>query len=55
MPAAFDLPDEGIVFEDIEKKLIHRAIEKASGNKGKAVKLLGINRRELCSILERLG
>ncbi len=55
LPTAFDLPDEGIVLEDIEKKLIHRAIEKAGGNKSKAAKLLGITRRKLYSMLERLG
>jgi len=55
LPAAFDLPDEAIVLEDIEKKLIHRAIEKAGGNKSKAAKLLGITRRKLYSMLERLG
>jgi len=48
-------PDEGIVLEDVEKKLIHRAIEKAGGNKSKAAKLLGITRRKLYSMLERLG
>jgi transcriptional regulator with GAF, ATPase, and Fis domain len=52
LPAAFDLLDEG---EDIEKKLIHRAIEKAGGNTSKAAKLLGITRRKLYSMLERLG
>jgi len=42
------------VLEGIEKKLIHRAIEKAGGNKSKAAKLLGITRRKLYSMLERL-
>jgi DNA-binding NtrC family response regulator len=55
LPTAFDLPDEGIVLEDVEKKLIHRAIEKAGGNKSQAAKLLGITRRKLYSMLERLG
>jgi len=35
--------------------LIHRAIEKAGGNKSRAAKLLGITRRKLYSMLERLG
>jgi DNA-binding NtrC family response regulator len=55
LPTQFNLPDEGIVLEDIEKKLIHRDIEKAGGNKSKAAKLLGITRRKLYSMLERLG
>jgi DNA-binding NtrC family response regulator len=55
LPTQFDLPDEGIMLKDIEKKLIHRAIEKAGGNKSKAAKLLGITRRKLYSMLERFG
>lgn len=51
----FDLPDEGIVLENLEKTLIQKAIEKAGGNKSKAAKLLGITRRKLYSMLERLG
>ncbi|KAA3658274.1 MAG: sigma-54-dependent Fis family transcriptional regulator, partial [Calditrichaeota bacterium] len=49
-PTLFDIPEEGIVLEDLEKKLIERAIEKAEGNKSKAAKLLGITRRKLYSM-----
>ncbi len=55
LPTQFDIPEEGINLEDMEKKLIHRAIEKAGGNKSRAAKLLGITRRKLYSMLERLG
>jgi len=55
LPTQFDIPDDGINLEDMEKKLIHRAIEKAGGNKSKAAKLLGITRRKLYSMLERFG
>jgi transcriptional regulator with PAS, ATPase and Fis domain len=55
LPTQFDIPESGINLEDMEKKLIHRAIEKAGGNKSKAAKLLGITRRKLYSMLERLG
>ncbi|MDZ7344054.1 MAG: sigma-54 dependent transcriptional regulator [candidate division KSB1 bacterium] len=55
LPTGFDIPEDGIVLEEIEKKLIYRAIEKAGGNKSKAAKLLGITRRKLYSMLERLG
>ncbi|MCA9731125.1 sigma-54-dependent Fis family transcriptional regulator [candidate division KSB1 bacterium] len=54
-PTLFDIPEEGIVLEDLEKKLIERAIEKAEGNKSKAAKLLGITRRKLYSMMERFG
>ena len=55
LPTQFDIPEEGINLEEVEKKLVHRAIEKAGGNKSRAAKLLGITRRKLYSMLERLG
>jgi DNA-binding NtrC family response regulator len=55
LPTQFDIPDAGINLEELEKKLVHRAIHKAGGNKSKAAKLLGITRRKLYSMLERLG
>jgi len=55
LPTQFDIPESGINLEEMEKKLVHRAIEKAKGNKSKAAKLLGITRRKLYSMLERLG
>jgi DNA-binding NtrC family response regulator len=55
LPTQFDIPEDGINLEEMEKRLIHRAIEKAGGNKSRAAKLLGITRRKLYSMLERLG
>lgn len=55
LPTQFDIPEGGINLQDVEKKLIRRAIEKAGGNKSRAAKLLGITRRKLYSMLERLG
>ncbi len=55
LPTSFDIPEEGINLEDMERRLVHRAIEKAGGNKSRAAKLLGITRRKLYSMLERLG
>ena len=51
----FDIPDEGINLEEVEKKLLYSAIDKAQGNKSRAAKLLGITRRKLYSMLERFG
>lgn len=51
----YDIPDEGIDLEEFEKKLLYKAIEKAGGNKSRAARLLGISRRKLYSMLERLG
>ena len=51
----FDIPDEGLSIEEVERRLIRRAIEKAPGNKSRAAQLLGITRRRLYSMMERLG
>jgi len=50
-----ELPEEGIQLEEHEKKLIQQALNKAKGNKSKAAQLLGITRRKLYSMMERLG
>ncbi len=54
-PSFYDIPDDGIVLEELEKKLLMRAIEKADGNKTKAAQLLGVTRRKLYSMMERFG
>jgi two-component system NtrC family response regulator len=50
-----EIPDEGISLEELEKTLINKALAKAHGNKSRAAKLLGITRRKLYSMIERLG
>jgi two-component system response regulator PilR (NtrC family) len=50
-----DIPDEGINLDELEKKLIMKAIAKANGNKSKAAQLLGVTRRRLYSMMERFG
>lgn len=40
-----DIPDEGIVFEEIERNLLARALVKAKGNMTIAAKLLGMSYR----------
>ena len=51
----FEIPDEGISLEDVEKMLIMKALAKANGNKSKAAKLLGITRRTLQYRLRKHG
>ena len=41
--AGFDLPDEGINFEEVEKELLKKAMTKANGVVAKAAKLLGMS------------
>jgi len=50
-----EIPDAGISLEELEMSLINKALAKAHGNKSKAAKLLGITRRKLYSMIERLG
>jgi DNA-binding NtrC family response regulator len=50
-----EIPDAGISIEEVEKTLIHNALAKAKGNKSKAAQLLGITRRRLYSMMERLS
>lgn len=49
------IPDQGLSIDDVEKELIQRALQKAGGNKSKAAKLLGITRRKLYSMVNRLN
>jgi len=39
----FDLPDQGVIFEEIEKELLRKAMEKANGVAAQAAKLLGMS------------
>ncbi|MGD9899168.1 MAG: sigma-54-dependent transcriptional regulator [Calditrichaceae bacterium] len=50
-----NIPDEGFSLDDFEKKLITGALEKCAGNKSHAAKILGITRRRLYSMMDRLG
>ena len=51
----FELPEEGIQWDEFEKNLVLQALEKAEGNKTRAAELLGISRRRLYSMMERFG
>ncbi|MFQ5603569.1 MAG: sigma-54-dependent transcriptional regulator [bacterium] len=50
-----ELPNEGLSLEQMEINMIKNALTKAGGNKSKAAKMLGITRRKLYSMMERLG
>jgi transcriptional regulator with PAS, ATPase and Fis domain len=49
------VPDQGIVLEDVERKLIAEAMERATGNQSKAARLLGISRDTLRYRLKKHG
>ncbi len=49
------VPDQGLVLDDVERKLIAEAMERASGNQSKAARLLGISRDTLRYRLKKHG
>jgi transcriptional regulator with PAS, ATPase and Fis domain len=49
------VPPDGLVLEDVERKLIREALERASGNQSKAARLLGISRDTLRYRLKKHG
>jgi transcriptional regulator with PAS, ATPase and Fis domain len=49
----FDIPDEGIDFENLEKELIKKALAKANGIASKAAKLLGMSYKTFLYRLEK--
>ena len=57
--ASLDIPPDGIdldgATQDLERKLITRALEMTRGNRSRAARLLGISHRSLRYRLEKLG
>jgi DNA-binding NtrC family response regulator len=49
-----DIPDEGVNLDQLERRLILRALEKAAGNVTRAARLLGLSRRTLQYRLEKI-
>jgi DNA-binding NtrC family response regulator len=50
-----EIPDEGVSMEELERRYILAALEKAEGNKSRAAALLGMTRRTFYSRMERHG
>jgi two-component system, NtrC family, response regulator AtoC len=49
------ITEEGLVLDDVERKLIAEAMERASGNQSKAARLLGVSRDTLRYRLKKHG
>ena len=49
----FDIPEEGIDFENLEKELIRKALARANGVATKAAKLLGLSYKTFLYRLEK--
>ena len=41
----YEIPEEGIILDDVEKKLIEKALQRTNGNMASAAKLLGMSYR----------
>jgi DNA-binding NtrC family response regulator len=54
-PERFEIPPEGINFDNLERDLIMQAMEKADGVIAKAAKMLGMSYRTLQYRLEKFG
>ncbi len=53
-PAAFTLPTEGLILEDLEMALVKQALDRSNGNQTRAAELLGISRDQLRYRLKKL-
>jgi DNA-binding NtrC family response regulator len=54
-PFDFDLPDEGVRFEELEERLLRKAMAKANGVVAKAAKLLGMSYKTFWYRWEKLN
>ena len=45
--SAFRLPEEGLVFEELERELVRQALERTGGNQTHAARLLGMTRDQI--------
>jgi transcriptional regulator with PAS, ATPase and Fis domain len=53
--APFQLPESGVVLEDVERSLLLQALERTGGNQSQAARLLGISRYALRYRMEKFG
>ncbi len=51
----FQLPADGLNFDELEKDLVRQALEAAKGNQTKAAHLLGMNRDQIRYRIEKFG
>ena len=54
-PLQFRLPPEGVNLEDVERRLLTQALERAGGNQTQTAQLLGINRDQVRYRIEKFG
>jgi two-component system response regulator AtoC len=52
---AFQLPQDGVNLEDVERQLLVQALERSAGNQTRAAQLLGIHRDQVRYRIEKFG
>jgi transcriptional regulator with GAF, ATPase, and Fis domain len=55
VPHRFELPPEGINFEEVERDLVQQALERTRGNQTAAAALLGMNRDQIRYRIEKFN
>ena len=53
-PMDLEIPDSGIALDEVERRLILQALDKAGGNVSRAARLLGLSRRTLQYRMEKI-
>jgi two-component system NtrC family response regulator len=53
--ALYEIPDQGIVLDEVERRLIESALAKTGGNQTRAARLLGITRQKLIYRMQKHG
>lgn len=52
---SFEIPDSGIILDDVEKQLIENALVKTGNNQTRAAQILGITRQKLIYRMQKYG
>jgi DNA-binding NtrC family response regulator len=51
----YELPVDGVAFEDLEREFVKQALERTKGNRSRAARLLGMNRDQIRYRIEKFG
>jgi len=52
---AYYLPEEGVIYDDLERELVRQALQRTRGNRSRAARLLGMNRDQIRYRIEKFG
>jgi two-component system NtrC family response regulator len=55
VPHTFELPEEGVNLDTLERELVVQALRRTAGNQTRAAALLGLNRDQIRYRVEKFG